>query len=222
MHLGTKKGGYDVARDYIICMIVALTLNLPYNFSRLIFKQMKGNLTSDRWLMYLRFMQMLLDDFLPNLEKYKSGLLPLEHMNNLSLDQINTYKNQAEEDILKFKKLIGFLGNGNYIAPPKDRWRKDGSNSDKEDQKLEGSKEKRSRWFVKEEKLKKSKKHTKRNRVVKTMLRDEDSEDDLISATSEKDTSEIAQDIQDKVLQRGLVMRLMVEQQRVIVILRLR
>ncbi|KAJ0907613.1 hypothetical protein HanRHA438_Chr07g0301091 [Helianthus annuus] len=97
----------------------------------------------------------------------------------------------------KFKKLFGILGNENYIAPPNVRWRKDGSNSDNEDKKLEGFKEKRSRWFVKEEKQKKSKKQTKRKRVVKTMLRYEDSEDDVISATSEKDTTEIAEDIED-------------------------
>ncbi|KAJ0940154.1 hypothetical protein HanRHA438_Chr02g0080201 [Helianthus annuus] len=53
--LGHKKGGYDVVVHYIMCMIVALVLNLPYNFSRVIFEQMKGNLTLDRWLMYLRF-----------------------------------------------------------------------------------------------------------------------------------------------------------------------
>ncbi|MFS7954389.1 hypothetical protein Hanom_Chr07g00629711 [Helianthus anomalus] len=52
-----------------MCMIVALILNLPYNFSKLIFKPIKGNLTSDRWLMYLRFVQMLLDDLLQNLDK---------------------------------------------------------------------------------------------------------------------------------------------------------
>ncbi|KAM0031769.1 hypothetical protein Hdeb2414_s0017g00512821 [Helianthus debilis subsp. tardiflorus] len=191
-----------------MCMIVAQTLNHPYNFSKLIFEQMKSNLTSDRWLMYTRFVQMLLDDLLPNLEINKSDLLSLEYINNLSLDIVNTYKNQVEEDIPKFEKLIGFLGNKDYVAPPKDRWKKDGSNSYSEDKQMEGFKEKRSKWFVKESaKPKKATKQTKRKQAPQTMLRDEDSEDDVISATSEKDTGEkntveIADDVVN-LMQRG-------------------
>ncbi|XP_021979673.1 chromatin modification-related protein EAF7-like [Helianthus annuus] len=56
---------------------------------------------------------------------------------------------------------------------------------------MEGFKEKRSKWFVKESaKPKKETKQTKRKQAPQTMLRDEDSEDDVISATSDKDTSE--------------------------------
>ncbi|MFS7929987.1 hypothetical protein Hanom_Chr04g00338881 [Helianthus anomalus] len=56
--LGHMKGGYEVVVDYIMCMLAALTLNPPYNFSKVIFTQMKNSLTDDRWLMYLRFVQM--------------------------------------------------------------------------------------------------------------------------------------------------------------------
>ncbi|KAF5789479.1 putative transcription factor/ chromatin remodeling BED-type(Zn) family [Helianthus annuus] len=193
----TRKSGYDIALDYIMCMIVALTLNLPYNFSKVIFTQMKDNLTPNGWLlMYPRFVQMLLNHLLPNLEKKDDDLLKLEHMNDLS--RINRYKKQAEVDIPKFKRLIGALGNENYVAPPKDKWRNDGSDSDNEDKQMEGFKERRSKWFIKDEKPKKAKKQTKRKRASRIMLRDESEEDDLICAISE-----IAKDIEDEVLQRS-------------------
>ncbi|MFS7912807.1 hypothetical protein Hanom_Chr02g00134191 [Helianthus anomalus] len=60
-----------------MCMIIALTLNLPYNFSKLIFEQMKGNLVPGTFMQYPRFLQMLLDDLIPNLVKDESDLLPL-------------------------------------------------------------------------------------------------------------------------------------------------
>ncbi|KAM0046301.1 hypothetical protein Hdeb2414_s0009g00314581 [Helianthus debilis subsp. tardiflorus] len=47
--VGHRKGGYDVAVDYVMCMIVTLTLYLPYNFSKLNFKQMKTNLVQKRF-----------------------------------------------------------------------------------------------------------------------------------------------------------------------------
>ncbi|MFS7919255.1 hypothetical protein Hanom_Chr03g00210601 [Helianthus anomalus] len=69
---------------------------------------MKGNLVPGRFLMYPRFVQMLLDDLIPNLAKDDFDLLPLEHMTNLSLERIQQYKNQAEKGVPKFKNLIGF------------------------------------------------------------------------------------------------------------------
>ncbi|KAJ0805354.1 hypothetical protein HanPI659440_Chr02g0049011 [Helianthus annuus] len=140
--LGHRKGGISCCVDYIMCMIAALTLNLSYSFSKVIFEKMKGNLTPDRWLMHPRFEQMLLNHLLPNLEKKSSDLLKLEHMNNLSLDQINNYKNQAKEDIPFFKRLIGAFDKEEYVAPRKDRWRENGSNSDNEDKQMEGFKKK--------------------------------------------------------------------------------
>ncbi|MFS7984015.1 hypothetical protein Hanom_Chr11g00981591 [Helianthus anomalus] len=136
--MGHQKGGYDVVVDYVMCMIAALTLNIPYNFSKLIFEQMKTNLVQDRFLQYPRFVQMLLDDQIPNLAKQESDVLPLEHMKNLSLDRIQTYQKQSENDIPQFTRLFGCLKDKDYVAPPKGHWRNDDSDSDNEDDKLEG------------------------------------------------------------------------------------
>ncbi|KAM0039123.1 hypothetical protein Hdeb2414_s0012g00378381 [Helianthus debilis subsp. tardiflorus] len=44
--LSHTKGGYDVMRDYQMCMVTALVLNNKYNFSRTIFHYMKENILS--------------------------------------------------------------------------------------------------------------------------------------------------------------------------------
>ncbi|MFS8028359.1 hypothetical protein Hanom_Chr16g01509651 [Helianthus anomalus] len=65
--LGHRKGGYGMAIEYIMCMIVSLCLNLRFNFSKVIFLQMKNNITEERWLMYPSIVQMFLNYLLPDL-----------------------------------------------------------------------------------------------------------------------------------------------------------
>ena len=50
--------------------MVALTLNKPYNFSNYVFTSMKDNLLirPQKFLMYPRFVQMLLNRLAPNLQ----------------------------------------------------------------------------------------------------------------------------------------------------------
>ncbi|KAF5803105.1 hypothetical protein HanRHA438_Chr06g0276681 [Helianthus annuus] len=75
--MGHRKGGYDVAVEYIMCMVTALILHHPYNFSQVIFEHMKANITSDKFFQYPRFIQMLLDDKIKNLEEDASNELIL-------------------------------------------------------------------------------------------------------------------------------------------------
>ncbi|MFS7937210.1 hypothetical protein Hanom_Chr05g00424941 [Helianthus anomalus] len=60
--MGHRKGEYDVAVDYIMCMVTTLVLSHPFNFSQVIFEHMKANITDDKLLQYPRFIQMILDD----------------------------------------------------------------------------------------------------------------------------------------------------------------
>ncbi|MFS8007729.1 hypothetical protein Hanom_Chr14g01264461 [Helianthus anomalus] len=46
--MGHRKGGFDVLVNYQMCMIVASPLNLPYSFTRLMFEQMKINITKEK------------------------------------------------------------------------------------------------------------------------------------------------------------------------------
>ena len=68
MHcLGSKKGGYDVIQEELMCGAVALVLNRPFNFSGLIFHYMKSNLVRKdknfkKYWMYPRFIQIMIDN----------------------------------------------------------------------------------------------------------------------------------------------------------------
>ncbi|MFS8018416.1 hypothetical protein Hanom_Chr15g01391821 [Helianthus anomalus] len=55
------KGGYDVMKDYQMCMVTTLVLNKKYNFSRIVFHYMNDNITlgTKSWV-YPRFVQTML------------------------------------------------------------------------------------------------------------------------------------------------------------------
>ncbi|MFS7890721.1 hypothetical protein Hanom_Chr00s000126g01623421 [Helianthus anomalus] len=89
--LGHRKGGYNVAVDYIMCMVTSLILNRPYNISQVIFDHMVENIKGERFLQYPWFVQMLLDDKIKNLVKVDSDELVLEHMTNETLQRLKVY-----------------------------------------------------------------------------------------------------------------------------------
>ncbi|MFS7935306.1 hypothetical protein Hanom_Chr05g00401941 [Helianthus anomalus] len=67
--LSHRKGAYDETSDYIMNIITCLVLNRPYNISQVIFNHMVDNVKGEKYIMYLRFIQMILDDLVPNLLK---------------------------------------------------------------------------------------------------------------------------------------------------------
>ncbi|MFS7986856.1 hypothetical protein Hanom_Chr11g01015181 [Helianthus anomalus] len=87
-----RKGAYDEASDYIMNIISSLVLNRSYNISQVIFNLMLDNIKGERYVMYPRFIQMLIDDQIPNLPKDPSDELPLEHMDSETLKSLNTYR----------------------------------------------------------------------------------------------------------------------------------
>ncbi|MFS7997628.1 hypothetical protein Hanom_Chr12g01144001 [Helianthus anomalus] len=112
--LSHRKGGYDVMKDYQMCMVTVLVLNKKYNFSRIIFHYMKDNIISDSksWV-YLRFVQMLLDPAYPNLVKdEESGLLVLNHMDNETLIRLSKYTTNWPEPKTK-TEFFGFIKSAN-------------------------------------------------------------------------------------------------------------
>ena len=65
--LSPRRGGQSkVSREYAN-MMVAILYRLPYNFSRMIFRGMRGNIDAkDKFLMYPRFLQMIISHLLPD------------------------------------------------------------------------------------------------------------------------------------------------------------
>ncbi|KAL8225994.1 hypothetical protein R6Q57_018551 [Mikania cordata] len=132
--LSTRKGTFDELRDLMRSAMVALILNKPFNFSAMIFRYMSENITKakDRFYMYPRFVQMLIDERFPEqmLPRVASDLLKLKHMIDSSLDQVKVY--QKSNDEILTKELVFHCARANYVAPENDAWRHEESSSDNE------------------------------------------------------------------------------------------
>ncbi|MFS7947287.1 hypothetical protein Hanom_Chr06g00546491 [Helianthus anomalus] len=60
--LSHSKGGYDETSDYIMNIITCLVLIRPYNISQVLFDHMIDNIKGEKYIIYPRFIQMLLND----------------------------------------------------------------------------------------------------------------------------------------------------------------
>ncbi|KAM0055911.1 hypothetical protein Hdeb2414_s0006g00211661 [Helianthus debilis subsp. tardiflorus] len=110
--LSHRKGGYDVMKDYQMCMVTALVLNKKYNFSTIVFHYMKDNITSrsKSWV-YPRFVQMMLDNAYLNLVKdEQNDLMVLHHMDNETMIRLSMYtknwRNRRRLSSLNTSKMI--------------------------------------------------------------------------------------------------------------------
>ncbi|KAF5767865.1 hypothetical protein HanRHA438_Chr14g0640601 [Helianthus annuus] len=154
--LSQRKGVYDEASDYIMNIIACLVLHRPYNISQVIFNHMLDNIMGDKYVMYPRLVQMLLDDQIPNLPKDPSDELPLEHTDSETLKRLNSYRGVKPEDEPRYRQKFGKIKKSDYVAPEGYNWRHADSNSDNETERLKPMVEKKLRWwFAKDEKKKK-------------------------------------------------------------------
>ncbi|MFS7889922.1 hypothetical protein Hanom_Chr00s000005g01612641 [Helianthus anomalus] len=77
-----RKGAYDEVADYIMNFIASLVLNRRYNISQVIFEYMKENAKNevDRYIMYPRFIMMIINDQIKDLQKDNNDVMELSNM----------------------------------------------------------------------------------------------------------------------------------------------
>ncbi|MFS7997425.1 hypothetical protein Hanom_Chr12g01141611 [Helianthus anomalus] len=114
--LSHRKGGYDETLDYIMNIITCLVLNRTYNISQVIFNHMVDNIRGEKYIMYPRFIQMLLDDQVPNLPKAPIDEMKLHHMNSETLNRLNKYKGLTPDQEPRVKGMIGTITGGMQIV----------------------------------------------------------------------------------------------------------
>ncbi|KAF5807992.1 hypothetical protein HanRHA438_Chr04g0151741 [Helianthus annuus] len=156
--LSHRKGAYDEPSDYIMNIITCLVLNRPYNISQVIFDHLVDNVKGEKYIMYPRFIQMLIDDQVNNLPKDPTDEMNLHHMKSDTLRRLNQYKGlKKDEPEPRAKRMICKIVNRNYVAPVNDAWRHENSNSEDETHRLSDMHEKKLRyWFVKDGKRKRT------------------------------------------------------------------
>ncbi|KAJ0532557.1 hypothetical protein HanOQP8_Chr09g0309771 [Helianthus annuus] len=155
--LSHRKGAYDEVSDYIMNIVVSLVLNRKYNISQVIFDNMKENCEAetDTYIMYPRFIMMILNDKIKDLPKDSNDVMELSVVNKATMLRITKDKDT------KTKQLICGMKDKAYVAPEDDKWRHNDSNSDNEDNMMSELVEKKTRWWcVRDGKRKRTPKST--------------------------------------------------------------
>ncbi|KAJ0734540.1 hypothetical protein HanPI659440_Chr11g0421281 [Helianthus annuus] len=104
-----RKGAYDEASDYIMNIITSLILNRPYNISQVIFNHMIDNIKGEKYVQYLRFVQMLIDDQVQNLPKDDGDELRLDHMDRETLKRLDVYRGLKKGDEPKYRQKFAAI-----------------------------------------------------------------------------------------------------------------
>ncbi|MFS7996758.1 hypothetical protein Hanom_Chr12g01133601 [Helianthus anomalus] len=128
--LSHRKGAYDETSDYIMSIITCLVLNRPYNISQVLFDHMVDNIRGEKYIMYPRFIEMMIDDQVKDLPKDPTDELGLHHMKSETLSRLTQYKLKKDETEPRAKRMICRIDNINYVAPKNDAWRHENSNSE--------------------------------------------------------------------------------------------
>ncbi|KAJ0785161.1 hypothetical protein HanOQP8_Chr02g0039841 [Helianthus annuus] len=155
--LSHRKGAYDEVSNYIMNVVVSIVLNRKYNISQVIFEFLKENCLAgkDKYIMYPRFIMMILDDKVKDLPKDNDDIMVMSEVNKTAILRI------TKEKDAKTKQLICALKDKSYVAPENDKWRHDNSDSDNEDNEMNSLVEKKTRWWcVKDGKRKRTPKST--------------------------------------------------------------
>ncbi|MFS7962432.1 hypothetical protein Hanom_Chr08g00726561 [Helianthus anomalus] len=134
-------------------IITCMVLNRPYNVSKVIFEYMVENVRAGNteYIMYLRFIMMMIDDLVKDIQKDNDDVLGLR---NMTADMISRLAKRPEPRV---KRMICRINNPTYVAPENDVWRHDNSNSENENENISEMVEKKTRWwFVKDGKRKRT------------------------------------------------------------------
>ncbi|HEY5235279.1 MAG TPA: hypothetical protein VIJ14_03800, partial [Rhabdochlamydiaceae bacterium] len=117
--LSNRKAGFDVLSHATQSAMTALVLNKPFNFSGLIFSYMKANIASRiKFLLYPRFIQLILDAVAPNLPKI-GRRFPIIRMQKRIFADCKQFGRLAKPvDV----PLFGHIINPGYIEPAQDNW----------------------------------------------------------------------------------------------------
>ncbi|MFS7965948.1 hypothetical protein Hanom_Chr09g00768131 [Helianthus anomalus] len=95
-----------------------------------------SRITRNKFWMYPRFLQMIMNVQHPNLPKADDDILKIEPMFLQSLRIIKSLAAKRYKESDPLRKLIGALGKQDYVAPTDGKWRHNDSQSDSEEPEL--------------------------------------------------------------------------------------
>ncbi|KAI3786594.1 hypothetical protein L1987_40389 [Smallanthus sonchifolius] len=122
--LSPRKAGTDGLNIALHAAMVALILNKRFNFALYIYRELVMQITpaeGQEFLMYPRFIQLILNHFLPNLPQHPIRLT-LTPMSKRIFNDGTKVKQHNATLIHVNTPLFGHLINHDYIEPPNDNW----------------------------------------------------------------------------------------------------
>ncbi|KAI3776288.1 hypothetical protein L1987_46064 [Smallanthus sonchifolius] len=122
MCISSRKAGKEAMGHDLAAAMVGLSLNKGYNFSRYVFKAINDQINTAerfRFLLYLRFVQLLIDDTLPNLAA-TGERLQVKRVDKRVFAQF--LKPGSVEPTPEHTALFGHLINEAYMSPADWRW----------------------------------------------------------------------------------------------------
>ncbi|KAI3810759.1 hypothetical protein L1987_20381 [Smallanthus sonchifolius] len=122
MCISSRKAGKDAMGHDLAAAMIGLSLNRGYNFSRYIFKSLNDQINTAerfRFLLYPRFVQLLINDALPNLPA-TGERLQVKRVDKRVFAQF--LKPGSVELTPEHTTLFGHLVNEVYVAPDDGRW----------------------------------------------------------------------------------------------------
>ncbi|KAF5788426.1 hypothetical protein HanXRQr2_Chr10g0463861 [Helianthus annuus] len=141
--LSNRRAGYENSDNDLMGLMVALVLNKPFSISKYILDNMKENMTRtdgrttrNKFWMYPRFLQMIMNVQHPDLLKADDDILKIDTMIEHSLKIFKGLATKRYKESDPPRRLICALGKTDYIAPEDDKWRHNDSQSDDEEPEL--------------------------------------------------------------------------------------
>ncbi|MFS7936322.1 hypothetical protein Hanom_Chr05g00414181 [Helianthus anomalus] len=95
----------------------------------------------DRYIMYPRFIMMMINDKFKDLPKNRSDIVDVRNITTETIARV------TKEDDERMKQMIFKIKNPAYVTPENDKWRHEKSDSDSEEAKMSEMVEKRTRWW---------------------------------------------------------------------------
>ncbi|MFS7960308.1 hypothetical protein Hanom_Chr08g00701711 [Helianthus anomalus] len=141
--ISNRRAGYDMADNDLVGLMVALVLNKPFSISKYIYANMKENMkrtggrtTRNKFWMYPRLLQMIMNVQHPNLPKAGDDILKRDTMIEHSLKIFRGISVKRYKESKPPRRLICTLDKTDYVTPENDKWCHNDSQFDNEEPKL--------------------------------------------------------------------------------------
>ncbi|KAM0008597.1 hypothetical protein Hdeb2414_s0109g00797411 [Helianthus debilis subsp. tardiflorus] len=138
-----RRAGYDMAGKDHVGLMVALVLNKSFSISKFVYAKMKENMkrtcgckTGNKFWIFPRFLQMIMNVQHPDLPKADDDILKIDTMIEHSLKIFRGIAVKRYKESKPPRRLICALDKTDYVAPEDDIWRHNDSQSDNEEPKL--------------------------------------------------------------------------------------